>query len=48
MMPESGKKTGKQQSIISELLLKKKDVTRQKAMHVKNRKVIWQERKWLY
>lgn len=41
-------KTGKQLcDKVSELLLKKKDVTRQKAMHVKNAKVTWQGRKWL-
>ena len=39
-----GKKTGKWlNDQVSERQLKKKDVTRQKAIHVKNGKVTWQE-----
>ena len=48
MMPGSGEKKGKWlNDKVSEIRLKKKDITRQKAMHVKNRKVIRQEWKWL-
>lgn len=50
MMPKSEeeKKTGKRMyDKVSELLLKKKDITKQKAIHVKNGNIIWQERKWL-
>lgn len=42
------KKTGKRLcDKVSELLLKKKNLVRQKAMNLKNVKVTWQGRKWL-